>query len=180
MSPYSTLASPKRYTIWLVLSKSIESLAVYLTLNSGAFLEISLNLSESVEVVSTINSSKESFGNKEKAGLGLVLANPLLINNPSRTTNTLDLMFNSVNKPIIFLNGKCFNNMKVKSKITQNLEGYNKNYASDLKRLLPVYLVFLMSFLTFFTIEAQSELAWKRVLECQTRTRNESKGLLAT
>ena len=79
--------------------------------------------------------------------MGLVLANPLLINNPIRTTNILDLMFNLVNKPIIFLNGKCFNNMKVKSKITQNLEGYTKNYALDLKRLLPICLVFLMSFL---------------------------------
>ncbi len=65
-----------------MLSKSIESLAVYLTLNSGAFLEISLNLSESVKVVSTINNSEESFENKENEGLGLVLANPLLINNP--------------------------------------------------------------------------------------------------
>lgn len=151
-----------------MLSKSIESLAVYLTLNSGAFLEISLNLSESVKVVSTINNSEESFENKENEGLGLVLANPLLINNPIRTTNILDLMFNLVNKPIIFLNGKCFNNMKVKSKITQNLEGYTKNYALDLKRLLPICLVFLMSFLTFFTVEAQSELIKSKSFNVQT------------
>ena len=138
----------------MVLSKLIESLAVYLTGKSGDPSEISSILELSLLVVS--GDKKTEFESRKRFFEKLeycVFEKPLLINNPSRIARNLEVIFNFDGKIILFLLGNCFNKMKMVFKITQNL-GSNlftpyKKYARTFKRRR-VYI--LLSILFLFSI----------------------------
>ena len=137
-----------------MLSKSIESLAVYLTGESGAPSDISSIITVSLGTLSTDKLMSFESGKRVCKELkDSVFEKPLLINNPSRTARNLEVIFNFDSKIILFLFGNCFNNMKMVFKITQklgsNLFIANKNYTQILKRMR-VYI--LISFLYFFSI----------------------------
>lgn len=137
-----------------MLSKSIESLAVYLTGKSGAPSDISSIITVSLGTLSTDKLMSFESGKRVCKELkDSVFEKPLLINNPSRTARNLEVIFNFDSKIILFLFGNCFNNMKMVFKITQklgsNLFIANKNYTRILKRMR-VYI--LISFLCFFSI----------------------------
>ena len=130
----------------MVLSKLIESLAVYLTGKSGDPSEISSILVLSLLIVS--GDKKTEFESRKSVFEKLeycVFEKPLLINNPSRIARNLEVIFNFDNKIILFLLGNGFNNMKMSFKIKQKLGSklfmLNKNYAPIFKRIRTIILV---------------------------------------
>jgi N-acetylmuramoyl-L-alanine amidase len=143
----------------LVLSKSIESLAVYLTSKLGAPTDTSSIIILSLASVSKDSVSKDSVSKDKKVSFeserkryeefkDSVFERPLLINNPSMTAKNLEDIFNFDNKIVLFLLGNCFNKMKMVFKITQNLESYlfisNKNYTEALKKVWISFFIFLL------------------------------------
>lgn len=87
----------------------------------------------------------------------IVLENPLLINNPSRTTKTVYLMFNLASKLIILIPIKTsFNLMKVLFKITQNLKVLSKNSALNGLANVKLMAVLLVLFLANGEVYSQT------------------------
>ena len=101
----------------------------------------------------------ESFSNSKDPLKKGVFEKPLLINNPSRTTKTLDVIFSFVIKRIIFPLGNGLLKKIVVSKITQILRANSllssKNYTQKAKRLSVVNLIMTICVLTFFSSSAQ-------------------------
>ena len=129
-----------------MLSKSIESLAVYLTGKSGAPSDISSTKTVSLITLSANKLTSFESGKMDSKELkDSVFEKPLLINNPSRTARNLEVIFNFDNKIILFLLGNGFNNMKMSFKIKQKLGSklfmLNKNYAPIFKRIRTIILV---------------------------------------
>lgn len=143
----------------------MESLAIYLTLNSGAFLDISVE--STPRIVSVDATSVESRVGRYVESTSQVLEKPLLINNPKRTTNMLGCMFTFVNKLKINPHGESYSIMNEDSKITQILKVGIKNNAQLGKRC-EVFILSLLVFLCSFNAPAQTDSAKSKNFQVKT------------